>query len=89
MVVAALLLAFVQLMVTAWITQHAASVLGDAPVRFRRALGAVFLGQLTTLFIGSAASGLALPIVGGAWTGLVVVALVISSARPAPVVSTT
>ena len=89
MVVAALLLAFVQLMVTAWITQHAASVLGDAPVRFRRALGAVFLGHLTTLFIGSAASGLALPIVGGAWTGLVVVALVMSSARPAPVVSTT
>ena len=89
-VLAAFLLALVQLFVTAWVTQHAASLLGDAPVRFRRSLAAVFLGYLTNLFVGSAVAGVAaLPIVGGAWAGLIAVALVLSSGRSAPMVSAT
>jgi len=87
-VLAASILAVVQLLLTALVTQHAASLLGDAPVRFRRALGGVFLGYLTNLFVGSALSAVAaLPLVGGAWVGLVVVALVISSGRAASVAS--
>jgi hypothetical protein len=79
---AALVLAVAQVAITAWVTQHASSILGDAPVRFRRALGAVFLGYLTNLFVGSAAADVAaLPVLGGAWVGLVVVALVVSSGR--------
>jgi hypothetical protein len=90
LILAAFILALVQVFVTAWVTQHAASLLGDAPVRFRRALAAVFLGHLTNLFVGSAVAGVAtLPIVGGAWIGLVAVALVISSGRSAPMVSAT
>jgi hypothetical protein len=89
-ILATFILALVQLFVTAWVTQHAASLLGDAPVRFRRALAGVFLGYLTNLLLGSAVAGVAsLPIVGGAWIGLVAVALVISSARSAPMVSAT
>ena len=50
-------------------------------MRFGRALGAVFLGYLANVFVGSAIADVAeLPVVGGAWIGLVVVALVISSA---------
>ena len=81
----ALLLVLAQVAITAWVTQQAASLLGDARVRFSRALGAVFVGFLTNLFVGSAVADVAaLPIVGGAWVGLLVVALVISSGRPAP-----
>jgi hypothetical protein len=81
LVLAALVLAAAQVAITAWITQQAASLLGDAPVRFGRALGAVFLGYLANVFVGSAIADVAeLPVVGGAWIGLVVVALVISSA---------
>ena len=88
LVLAALLLALAQIAVTAWVTQQAASLLGDAPVRFRRALGAVFLGYLTNLFLGSAVGDVAsLPIVGGAWVGLAVVAFVVSSGRAVPATS--
>ena len=90
LVLAALLLVLLQLVVTALVTQQAASLFGDAPVRFRRALGAVFLGGLANLVLGSALAGVAaLPIVGGAWVGLVVVALVISAGGAAPVASAT
>ena len=88
LVLAALLLALAQIAVTAWVTQQAASLLGDAPVRFRRALGAVFLGYLTNLCLGSAVGDVAsLPIVGGAWVGLAVVAFVVSSGRAVPATS--
>jgi len=90
LVLAALVLAAAQVAITAWITQQAASLIGDARVRFRRALGAVFLGYLTNVFVGSAVADHAgLPILGGAWIGLVVVAFVLSSAPPESVASTT
>jgi hypothetical protein len=83
LVLAAIVLAAAQVAITAWITQQAASLLGDAPVRFGRALGAVFFGCLANVFVGSAIRDVAeLPVVGGAWIGLVLVALVISSAPP-------
>ena len=89
LILAALLLAVVQLAITAWVTQHASSMLADAPVRFRRALGAVFLGYLVNLVAGPAAAGVAdLPVLGGGWVGLVVVALVVSSGPAAPQAST-
>ena len=59
LVLAALVLAAAQVAITAWITQHAASLLGDAPVRFGRALGAVFLGYLANVFVGSAIADVA------------------------------
>jgi len=90
LVLAALTLAVAQIAITAWVTQHAASILGDAPVRFLRALGAVFLGYLTNVFVGSAVADVAsFPVLGGAWVGLVVVALVVSSGRAAPLPSAT
>ncbi len=90
LVLAALVLAAAQVAITAWITQRAASLLGDAHVRFPRALGAVFLGYLTNVFVGSAVADQAgLPILGGAWIGLVVVAFVLCSAPPESVASTT
>jgi hypothetical protein len=88
LILAALVLAVAQVAITAWVTQHASSILGDAPVRFRRALGAVFLGYLTNLFLGSAVADVAaLPVLGGAWVGLVVVAFVVSSGRATPLAS--
>jgi hypothetical protein len=70
------------------VTQQAASVLGGARVRFRRALAAVVLGYLANLFLGSAVVDVAaLPVVGGAWVGLLVVALVVASGRTAPATS--
>ena len=88
LLLAALTTAVVQMASTAWVTQHASAILGNAPVRFRRALGAVFLGYVTNLLVGPAAAGVvALPILGGAWVGLLVVALVVSSGRAAPLAS--
>ena len=88
LILAAFLLVLAQMAITAWVTQQAASLFGDAPVRFRRALGAVFLGYLTNLFVGAAVSDVAaLPVVGGAWVGLVVVAFVVSSGRAVPATS--
>jgi hypothetical protein len=88
-ILAALVLAAAQVTLTAWVTQLASSILGDAPVRFRRALGAVVLGYVANLVAGSAVAELAaLPVLGGAWIGLVVVALIISSGRVTPLAST-
>jgi hypothetical protein len=88
LVPAALLIALAQIAITAWVTQEAASVLGDARVRFRRALAAVVLGYLANLFLGSAVVDVAaLPVVGGAWVGPLVVALVVASGRTAPATS--
>jgi hypothetical protein len=88
LILAAFLLALAQVAITAWVTQQAASLLGEVPVRFRRALGAVFLGYLTNLFLGAAvADAAALPLVGGAWFGPVVVAFVVSSGRAVPATS--
>jgi hypothetical protein len=82
LVLAALVLVAVQVAITAWVTQQAASVLGDAHVGFGRALGAVVLGYVANILLGSAIADVAaLPVVGGAWVGLAVVAFVISSAR--------
>jgi hypothetical protein len=89
LILAALVLAAAQVTLTAWVTQLASSILGDAPVRFRRALGAVVLGYVANLVAGSAVAELAaLPVLGGAWIGLVVVALIISSGRVTPLAST-
>jgi hypothetical protein len=84
---AGLILVGTQVAATAWVTQHVSALLGDAPVRFRRALGAVLLGHVVNVLIGSAAADAALPVVGGAWGGLVVVALVVSSGRSDPLAS--
>jgi hypothetical protein len=87
---AALLLVAAQIVVTAWVTQYASSFFGDAPVRFGRALGGIVLGYATNLVVGPAiGAAVGLPILGGHWIGLVVVALFVSSARPAPVASPT
>src|SRR4029453_12444518 len=88
LILAAFLLALAQVAITAWGTQQAASPPREAPVRFRRALGAVFLGYLTNLLLGAAVADVAaLPLVGGAWVGLVVVAFVVSSGRAVPATS--
>jgi len=81
-VLAALILAVAQLVIAAWVTQHVSAILGDGRVRFRRALGAIVLGYLTNLFVGSEVRDVAaVPVVGGAWVGLLIVALVVSSGR--------
>jgi len=83
LVLAALALAAGQVTITAWITQQAASLFGNGRVRFIRALAAVLLGYLANVFVGSEIADVAaLPVVDGAWIGLVVVALLISSGSP-------
>ena len=47
LVLAALFLVLAQIAITALLTQHAASLLGDAPVRFRRALALAHSGDAT------------------------------------------
>jgi hypothetical protein len=85
---AVVLLFVFQVLLTAWITQQAASLIGDASVRFRRALASVFLGLLVNLMTAAALpAGAGLPLVGRAWVGLLVVAFVLSSGPPAAAAS--
>jgi hypothetical protein len=80
---AAVVLVVFQVLLSAWITQQAASLVGDASVRFRRALAGVFLGLLVNLMSAAALpAGASLPLVGRAWIGILVVAFVLSSAPP-------
>jgi phosphoglycerol transferase MdoB-like AlkP superfamily enzyme len=51
------LLIAVQLLVSAWIAQQTASLVGDGVVRFWRAVGALFLGGLATLVAALALLG--------------------------------
>jgi hypothetical protein len=75
-----LLLIALQLLVSAWIAQQAASLVGDGAVRYRRALGAVILGGLATMVAAAALPvGAALPVFGHAWVGILVAAWVMSS----------
>jgi hypothetical protein len=80
---AAVLIFVFQVLVTAWITQHAVSFIGDASVRFRRALGGVFLGLLANVMTAAAfPEGASLPLVGRAWIGIIVIGFVLASAPP-------
>jgi hypothetical protein len=75
-----LLFVALQLLVSAWIAQQAASLLGDGVVPYRRALGAFVLGSVATLVTaGALPDGAALPVVGHAWVGILLAAWVISS----------
>ena len=74
------LLVALQLVVSAWIAQHAASLVGDGVVRYRRALGALFVGAVATLVAaGALPAGAALPVLGYSWVGILLAAWVISS----------
>jgi hypothetical protein len=81
------LLIALQLLVSAWIAQQAASLVGDGAVRYRRALGALVLGVVATVVVGGVLpAGAALPVVGDTWVGIVLAAWVMSSGpRPAVV----
>jgi hypothetical protein len=75
-----LLLVALQLLVSAWIAQQAASLLGDGVVRYRRALGALVLGAVATIVAaGTLPAGAALPVLGHSWVGILLAAWVISS----------
>ena len=74
------LLLAIQLLVTAWIAQQAASLLGDGAVRYGRALGALALGAVATfLAAATLGDGASLPLLGHSWVGLLLAAWVISS----------
>jgi hypothetical protein len=80
LLVVVFLLLGLQLLVSAWIAQQAASLLGDGAVRYRRALGALALGAVATLLAaGTLPAGAALPVLGYSWAGIVLAAWVISS----------
>jgi hypothetical protein len=79
LLVAVLLLLF-QLLVSAWIAQHAASLLGDGVVGYGRAVAALALGAVGTILAAVAfPDGAALPLLGHSWVGLLLAAWVISS----------
>jgi hypothetical protein len=74
------LLVALQLLVSAWIAQQAASLAGDGAVPYRRALGALVLGAVAALVAaGTLPAGAALPVLGHSWVGILLAAWVISS----------
>jgi hypothetical protein len=79
------MLVALQLVLSSWIAQQAASLFGDGTVRYRRALGALLLGAVATLVAAvTFPAGAALPLVGHSWVGILLAAWVISSGPPAP-----
>ena len=80
LLVVVFVLVALQLLVSAWIAQQAASLVGDGAVPYRRALGALFLGAVATLVAALALpAGAALPVLGHSWVGILLAAWVISS----------
>jgi hypothetical protein len=80
LLVVVFLLLGLQLLVSAWIAQQAASLLGDGVVPYRRALGALVVGAVATLVAaGTLPAGAALPVFGHSWIGILLAAWVISS----------
>jgi hypothetical protein len=78
--VVAVLLLLVQLLVSAWIAQHAAALVGDGVVGYGRALGALALGAVGTILAAATfPDGASLPLLGHSWVGLLLAAWVISS----------
>jgi hypothetical protein len=74
------LLVALQVLVSAWIAQQAASLVGDGAVPYRRALGAFVLGAVATLVAaGTLPAGADLPVMGHSWVGIMLAAWVISS----------
>jgi hypothetical protein len=79
-VVGVVVLVALQLLVSAWIAQQAASLVGDGVVRYRRAVGALVLGAVATLVAaGTLPAEAALPVFGHSWIGILLAAWVISS----------
>jgi hypothetical protein len=80
LLVVVFLLLGLQLLVSAWIAQQAASLLGDGSVAYRRAFGALVLGAVATLVAaGALPAGAAVPVFGHSWIGILLAAWVISS----------
>jgi hypothetical protein len=80
LLIVVVLLLVVQLLVSAWIAQHAAALVGDGVVGYGRALGALALGGVGTIVAaGTFPDGAALPVLGHSWVGLLLAAWVISS----------
>jgi hypothetical protein len=78
--IAVVLLLVLQLLVSAWIAQQAASLMGDGVVGYGRALAALALGTVgTILAAGTFPDGASLPVLGHSWVGLLLAAWVISS----------
>jgi hypothetical protein len=83
LVVVFLLFVALQLLVSAWIAQQAASLVGEGVVRYRRALGALALGGFATYVAAvTFPAGATLPVVGHSWVGILLAAWVISSGSP-------
>jgi hypothetical protein len=79
-VIVVVILLVVQLLVSAWIAQHAAALVGDGVVGYGRALGALALGAVGTIVAaGTFPDSASLPLLGHSWVGLLLAAWVISS----------
>jgi hypothetical protein len=69
-----------QLLVSAWIAQHAAALMGDGVVGYGRALAALAFGAVGTIVAaGALPDSASLPLLGHSWVGLLLAAWVISS----------
>jgi hypothetical protein len=74
-----------QVVVSAWIAQQAALIVGGGRLRYRRAFGALALGTVATLVAAAALpEGAALPVLGYSWVGIVLTAWILCSGPPAP-----
>jgi hypothetical protein len=85
LVLVVVILVALQLLVSAWIAQQAALIVGGGKLRYRRAFAALALGTLATFTAAvTLPEGAALPLLGYSWVGVLLAAWILSSGPPAP-----